>query len=112
MRRPRCGWTPQSSGRTLSSSITALAATYRQSGLVQWHLRAEPRVSWFVRTWKHAVLLPSNGSPMVQGRDVIEGVATWRVQSLGGEDLTVKTAVPAGNDAIVAIVDWTITLGQ
>jgi uncharacterized protein (TIGR02246 family) len=54
--------------------------------------------------------LPPNGSPMVQGRDAIERQWAQQFQNMGGrEDLTVKTAIPAGNDAIVAIVDWAIT---
>jgi uncharacterized protein (TIGR02246 family) len=57
-----------------------------------------------------AVFLPPDGSPLVQGRDALEGHWAQQFQSIGGhEELTVEAAVPAGNDAIVAILDWAIT---
>jgi uncharacterized protein (TIGR02246 family) len=56
------------------------------------------------------VFLPPDGSPMVQGRDALEGRWAQQFQSIGGhEDLTVEAAILAGNDAIVAILDWAIT---
>jgi uncharacterized protein (TIGR02246 family) len=56
------------------------------------------------------VFLPPDGSPMVQGRDALEGRWAQQFQSIGGhEDLTIEAAIPAGNDAIVAILDWAIT---
>jgi uncharacterized protein (TIGR02246 family) len=57
-----------------------------------------------------AVFLPPDGSPMVQGRDALETQWAKQFESIGGrEDLTVKATIPAGNDAIVAILDWAIT---
>lgn len=55
------------------------------------------------------VFLPPNGSPIVQGRDAIEGSWAELFKNVGGhETITVKEAVPAGKDAVVAITEFKI----
>ena len=55
------------------------------------------------------VLLPPNGSPIVQGRDAIERSWAELFKNVGGrETIIIKDAIPAGNDAIVAITDFKI----
>jgi uncharacterized protein (TIGR02246 family) len=53
--------------------------------------------------------LPANGSPIVQGRDAIERSWAELFKNVGGhETITVKDAIPAGNDAVVAITEFKI----
>jgi uncharacterized protein (TIGR02246 family) len=53
------------------------------------------------------VFLPPNGSPVVQGRDAIERSWAELFKNVGGhETVTVKDAIPAGNDAVVAITEF------
>jgi uncharacterized protein (TIGR02246 family) len=60
-----------------------------------------------------AVFMPPDGSPMVKGREALERQWAQQFQELGGrEELMVRDAVPAGSDAIVALVDWAITADQ
>jgi ketosteroid isomerase-like protein len=55
------------------------------------------------------VFLPSNGSPIVQGRDAIERSWAELFKNVGGDEtITVKYAIPAGNDAVVAINEFKI----
>jgi uncharacterized protein (TIGR02246 family) len=55
------------------------------------------------------VFLPPNGSSVVQGRDAIERSWAELFKNIGGhETITVKDAVPAGNDAVVAITEFKI----
>lgn len=55
------------------------------------------------------VFLPPNGSPIVQGRDAIERSWAELFKNVGGhETITVKDAIPAGNDAVVAITEFKI----
>ena len=55
------------------------------------------------------VLLPLNGSPVVQGREAIERSWADLFKNVGGhETITVKDAIPAGNDAVVAITEFKI----
>jgi uncharacterized protein (TIGR02246 family) len=52
------------------------------------------------------VFLPPNGSPIMQGRDAIERSWAELFKNVGGhETITVKYAIPAGNDAVVPIND-------
>lgn len=55
------------------------------------------------------VFLPPNGSPVVQGRDAIERSWAELFKNVGGhETITVEDAIPAGNDAVVAITEFKI----
>ena len=55
------------------------------------------------------VFLPSNGSPIVKGRDAIERSWAELFKNVGGkETITVKDAIPAGNDAVVAVTEFKI----
>ncbi len=55
------------------------------------------------------VFLPGNGSPIVQGRDAIERSWAGLFKNIGGhETITVKDAIPAGKDAVVAITEFKI----
>ena len=55
------------------------------------------------------VFLPPNGSPIVQGREAIERSWAELFKNVGGhETITVKDAIPAGNDAVVAITEFKI----
>jgi uncharacterized protein (TIGR02246 family) len=55
------------------------------------------------------VFLPPNGSPVVEGRDAIERSWAELFKNVGGhETVTVKDAIPAGNDAVVAITEYKI----
>jgi uncharacterized protein (TIGR02246 family) len=55
------------------------------------------------------VFLPPNGSPVVQGRDGIERSWAGLFKNVGGhETITIKDAIPAGNDAVVAITEFKI----
>jgi uncharacterized protein (TIGR02246 family) len=55
------------------------------------------------------VFLPPNGSPVVQGRDAIERSWADLFKNIGGhETITVKDAIPAGNDAVLAITEFKI----
>lgn len=55
------------------------------------------------------VFLPGNGSPIVQGRDAIERSWAGLFKNIGGhETVTVKDAIPAGKDAVVAITEFKI----
>jgi ketosteroid isomerase-like protein len=58
---------------------------------------------------RDGVFLPSNGSPIVQGRDAIERSWAELFKNVGGDEtITVKYAIPAGNDAVVAINEFKI----
>jgi uncharacterized protein (TIGR02246 family) len=55
------------------------------------------------------VFLPPNGSPVVQGRDAIERSWADLFKDIGGhETITVKDAIPAGKDAVVAVTEFKI----
>ena len=55
------------------------------------------------------VFLPPNGSPVVQGRDAIERSWAELFKNVGGhETITVKDAIPAGKDAVVAVTEFKI----
>jgi uncharacterized protein (TIGR02246 family) len=55
------------------------------------------------------VFLLPNGSPIVQGRDAIERSWAELFKNIGGhETITVKDAILAGNDAVVAITEFQI----
>ncbi len=55
------------------------------------------------------VFLPPDGAPIVKGRDGIERSWTGLFTNVGGhETITVKDAIPAGNDAVVAITEFRI----
>jgi uncharacterized protein (TIGR02246 family) len=55
------------------------------------------------------VFLPPNGSPVVKGRDAVERTWTQAFKDIGGhETITVKDAVPVGDDAIVAVTEFKI----
>ena len=55
------------------------------------------------------VFLPPDGGPIVQGREALERRFAGLFKNVGGnETITVKDAIPVGNDAIVAIYDYEI----
>ncbi len=55
------------------------------------------------------VFLPPNGSPVVQGREAIERSWAELFKNVGGHvTITVKDAIPAGKDAVVAITEFKI----
>jgi SnoaL-like domain len=55
------------------------------------------------------LFVPGNGSPVVQGREAIERSYAALFKNIGGhETSTVKYAIPAGKDAIVAIQEFKI----
>jgi uncharacterized protein (TIGR02246 family) len=55
------------------------------------------------------VFLPPNGSPIVQGREAIERSWADLFKNVGGhETITIKDAIPAGKDAVVAITEFKI----
>jgi uncharacterized protein (TIGR02246 family) len=55
------------------------------------------------------VFLPPNGAPVVQGREAIERSWAELFKNVGGhETVTVEDAIPAGNDAVVAINEFKI----
>jgi uncharacterized protein (TIGR02246 family) len=55
------------------------------------------------------VLLPSNGAPIAQGREAIERSWANLFKNVGGhETITIKDAIPAGKDAVVAITEFKI----
>jgi uncharacterized protein (TIGR02246 family) len=55
------------------------------------------------------VFLPPNGSPVVQGREAIEHSWAELFKNVGGhETITVKDAIPAGKDAVVAVTEFKI----
>jgi ketosteroid isomerase-like protein len=55
------------------------------------------------------VFLPPDGSPIAQGREAIERSWAELFKNVGGhEAITVKDAIPAGNDAVVAINEFKI----
>ena len=55
------------------------------------------------------VLLPPNGSPIVQGREAIERSWADLFKNVGGhETITIKDAIPAGKDAVVAVTEFKI----
>ena len=55
------------------------------------------------------VLLPPNGAPIVQGREAIERSWADLFKNVGGhETITIKDAIPAGKDAVVAITEFKI----
>ena len=56
------------------------------------------------------VFLPPNGSAVVQGREAIERSWAELFKNIGGhETITVKDAIPAGNDAVIAVTEFKIT---
>jgi uncharacterized protein (TIGR02246 family) len=55
------------------------------------------------------VFLPPNGSQIVQGREAIERSWADLFKNVGGhETITIKDAIPAGKDAVVAITEFKI----
>lgn len=55
------------------------------------------------------VFLPPNGSPVVQGREAIERSWADLFKNVGGhETITVKDAIPAGKEAVVAVTEFKI----
>lgn len=55
------------------------------------------------------VFLPPNGSPVVQGREGIERSWAALFKNIGGrETITVKDAIPAGNDTVVSVTEFKI----
>jgi uncharacterized protein (TIGR02246 family) len=59
------------------------------------------------------VFLPPNGAPIVQGRDAIERSWAGLFKNVGGhETITVKDAIPVGNDVVVAINEFKIAGGK
>jgi uncharacterized protein (TIGR02246 family) len=55
------------------------------------------------------VFLPPNGSPIVQGRDEIERSWADLFKNVGGQEtITIKDAIPAGKEAIVAVTEFKI----
>jgi uncharacterized protein (TIGR02246 family) len=57
----------------------------------------------------NGVFLPASGAPLVQGRDEIERSWTDLFKNMGGQEtITIKDAIPAGNDAVVAVTEFKI----
>jgi uncharacterized protein (TIGR02246 family) len=55
------------------------------------------------------VFLPPDGSPVDKGRDAIERSWAWLFKNVGGhETVTVRDAIPIGNDAIMAVNEYKI----
>ena len=55
------------------------------------------------------VFLPPNGAPMVQGREAIERSWAELFKNIGGhETISLKYAIPASKDAVVAISEFKI----
>ena len=55
------------------------------------------------------VFLPPDGGPITQGREALERHWAELFKNVGGhETVTVKDAIPAGNDVIVQINDYKI----
>jgi uncharacterized protein (TIGR02246 family) len=55
------------------------------------------------------VFLPPNGAPMAQGREAIERSWAQTFKNIGGQEtITLRYAVPAGRDAVVAVSEFKI----